>query len=276
VTWEGAGFVDRHARLLWSAAGEPDGPIEVHDGLRGDLERALHGARDAGLCEITEVAVRDPAFREALLSVRARLDELPVRVRLLVDPEMGDPRKLPRTGDPWLDLAGVFVRADPTGVALVRADDLASRLDAWAAAGWRLAVEAHSPRAVDATVEAFESIYGADCAAAAPSLHLPDDLDVDARRLATLGIECVLDPHADRPDPERWHELLESGARLAARAPRPLRALQALAVRELGVDRVLTVLTDPASGTIVLSDDPRRVAEDELAQIEIEDVRPAG
>jgi hypothetical protein len=130
--------------------------------------------------------------------------------------------------------------------------------------------------AVDATVEAFEAIYGADCAAAAPSLHLPDDLEVDARRLATLGIQCVLDPQAERPDAERWHELLEAGVRLAARAPTPLVALQALAVRELGTASALGVLTDVSSGTVVLSDDPVDVAEDEIAQIEIEDVRPAG
>ena len=246
----------------------------MHDGLRGDLERALHGARHVGLCEITEVAVRDPAFREALLSVRARLDELPVRVRLLVDPEMGHPRKLPRTGDAWLDIAGVFVTADPSGVTFVRGDDLAHRLDPWAQAGWHVAVAAHGTGAVEATIDAFEALYGRDCAAAAPSLRLPVDLDVDGRRLATLGIEVVLDPLADRPEPERWDELLRAGVRIGCAAPAPLDALQTLAVRELDIDDALGVLTDAAAGTVTLSDDPHDEPEDELAQLEVVDVAP--
>ena len=73
MTWEGPGFVDHHTHLLREAAGqpapygertfesveawhrlvldrwstpmdEPERPIEVHDGLRGELERTLDRA----------------------------------------------------------------------------------------------------------------------------------------------------------------------------------------------------------------------------------------
>ena len=42
------------------------------------------------------------------------------------------------------------------------------------------------------------------------------------------------------------------------------------------VERALPLMTDAAAGTTVLSDDPRRVAEDEIAAIEVVEARPAG
>jgi predicted amidohydrolase YtcJ len=60
----------------------------------------------------------------------------------------------------------------------------------------------------------------------------------------------------------------------------PLSGLQRLAASgngaiRLPVDTALALMTDPSAGTVVLSDDPHHVAEDELAQIEVEDTHPA-
>jgi predicted amidohydrolase YtcJ len=62
----------------------------------------------------------------------------------------------------------------------------------------------------------------------------------------------------------------------------PLRGLQQLATGgdigapTLPVDRALALMTDASAGTVVLSDDPLRTAEDELAAIEVVETRPAG
>ena len=44
----------------------------------------------------------------------------------------------------------------------------------------------------------------------------------------------------------------------------------------LPVEAALSLMTDASAGTVVLSDDPLRTAEDELASIEVVETRPAG
>ena len=136
MPWTGPGFVDHHAHLLRVAAGrlrpygsgedlaavqawhrlvsdrwstpldEPVKPLEVNDGLRGALERALVHARSLGIVQLTEAGMDDWAYHEALLALRAR-GPLPVRVRLLIASGVADLKAMTRTGDPWLEIEGV-------------------------------------------------------------------------------------------------------------------------------------------------------------------------
>ncbi|MBW8827184.1 MAG: amidohydrolase family protein, partial [Acidobacteria bacterium] len=187
MPWTGPGFVDHHAHLLRVSAGrlpaycdgsdveavrswhhllaerwstpmdEAVEPLEVHDGLRGALERGLNRARAAGIVQITEAGMDDWAYLEALLALRAR-DELPVRVRLLVASGIADPKQMRSTGDPWLEVEGVKFYADgwlgphtcamnhsftddpdDAGVLFLDADTLASRCDPYAEGGWTIA-----------------------------------------------------------------------------------------------------------------------------------------
>ena len=85
---------------------EPAEPLPIHDGTRGALERGLHRARELGLVQVTEAGMEDWGYLAALQQVRARLDELPVRVRILVASGIADVKRMARSGDPWLELEG--------------------------------------------------------------------------------------------------------------------------------------------------------------------------
>lgn len=352
MPWEGPGFVDRHSHLLQHALGrlplateaelrriadrwstpldEPVPPLEVHDGVRGALERALVRAREVGLVEVTEAGIDSWAYLEALLALRAR-EPLPVRVRLLVASGIAEPKQLQRTGDPWLEVEGVLFWADgdlathtcalrepftdrrdaggggDTGRLFLTADELARRCDPFAEAGWTIATKATGDRAIATVLDAYERVFGRDCAEAAPRIHLPVVLsDELVRRIAALGVVACVAPGAavaeaaasrpllgERIDwAHRWDELLAAGARVVAGSGfptcplEPLVGLQRLVTGQdeagratpaptLSLGRALAVLTDPAAGTTVLSDDPARVAEDELAQVEIVETRPS-
>src|SRR3954470_22977645 len=114
MSWEGPGFVDHHTHLLVVATGrapaccqgattaeiaawhhlveqrwstpmdEPAAPLEIHDGTRGAVERALDHARGLGLVQVTEAGMEDWGYLEVLLQLRARRGDLPTRVRLFV------------------------------------------------------------------------------------------------------------------------------------------------------------------------------------------------
>jgi predicted amidohydrolase YtcJ len=351
VTWEGPGFVDHHTHLLSASVGrqpaccngdttaevaawhrlvldrwstpmdQPVQPLELHDGTRGGIERGLHRARELGLVQITEAGLEDWGYLEALLQLRARLGQLPVRVRLLVASGIADLKRMQRTGDPWLELEGVKFYADGwvstrtcalerpfeddddagRGVLFLDADALASRMDPFAEAGWTVATHAIGDRAIAEVLDAYEKVYGRDCAAAAPRIEHAQVLTPELiRRMADLGVVACIQPGfavADAADARRalgdrwehayrWDALLEAGVRVISGSDHPidplspLAGLQKLAVGgdgavTLTVDQALGVMTDASAGTTVLSDDPRSVAEDEIDQIEVEDVRPA-
>lgn len=296
---------------------EPVEPLELHDGLRGALERGLVAARDLGLVQVTEAGMDDWAYYEALLGLRAR-GPLPVRVRLLVASGIAEPKKLKRTGDPWLEVEGVkfyadgwlgsrtcamcrpFHDEDDAGVLFLDADTLARRCDPYAEAGWTIATHAIGDRAVEAVLDAYEKVFGRDCPNAAPRVEhaqvLSDEL---IRRMASLGVVACINPGfaaSDAADARkalggdrwessyRWDELLAAGVRVISGADfpieplSPLLGLQHLATAHfpLTIAQGLTVMTDASAGTTVLSDDPHRVAEDELAGIEVVEARPAG
>jgi len=304
-------------------------PVVVDDRLRGSLERALDRARSVGLVEITEAGLHDWGVLEALLGLRARGD-LPVRVRLLVASGIADVKRMAPTGDPWLELVGVKFYVDgwlgprtcalrepfaddpdeaDTGVLFLTADELASRADPFAEQGWTIATHAIGDRAIEVVLDAYENLYGSDCAAAAPRIEHAQVLRADlVRRMAELGVVACVQPgfavsdaHEARAalggdrveEAYRWDALLDAGVRVVAGSDfpierlDPLAGLQQLATGDaldgtrvgaptLSVQRALAVMTDAAAGTVVLSDDPSRVAEDELASIEVVEARPAG
>ena len=357
MSWEGPGFVDNHAHLLRMAAGrppacgdpsdteavlahhrrvserwstpmdEPERPLEVHDGVRGGLERGLAWAASLGLVEVTEAGMHDWGYLQALLALRAR-GPLPVRVRLLVASGIADVSRMRRTGDPWLELIGVKFYADgwlgprtcamrqpfsdlpdDTGILFLDADTLARRADPFAEAGWTIATHAIGDRAIETVLDAYERLFGSDCADAAPRIEHAQVLTADlARRMADLGVVACIQPGfavadadvartalgPDRwDDAYRWEVLLDAGVRVIAGSDfpvqplAPLTGLQCLLTGDhpdggsagahtLPVERALAVMTDASAGTTVLSDDPRRVAEDEVAAIEVVEARPAG
>jgi predicted amidohydrolase YtcJ len=273
MTWRGPGFVDHHCRALAGALGrhrepadvaawhrlvserwstpldEPVPPLELHDGTRGALEQALNRAREVGLVQITETAVDHPNVLEGLLQLRARLGELPVRVRLLVASGAADPKRMARTGDAWLEVEGVVFAADGwlgtrtcalerpfedggdagRGILFLDADTLARRMDPFAEAGWTVATHAIGDRAIAEVLDAYEQVYGSDCESAAPRLEHAQVLAPElVRRIADLGVVVCIQPGAavaDLPDARRalgdraeaayrWDELLATGVRV--------------------------------------------------------------
>lgn len=217
--------------------------------------------------------------------------------------------------DGWLGPRTCAVREpfaddpDNDGILFLDADTLARRADPFAEAGWTIATHAIGDRAIEAVLDGYERLYGSDCAAAAPRIEhaqvLAPDLVV---RMAGLGVVVCIQPTfgaadidtaraalgAERmEDAYHWGALLDAGVRVVAGsdfpvAPlAPLVGLQCLLTGDhpdgsragaptLGSVQALAVMTDPAAGATLLSDDPHRVAEDEVAAIEVVESRPTG
>jgi predicted amidohydrolase YtcJ len=343
VTWRGPGFVDHHCRVIANALGrhrEPSDvgawhrlvlerwstpldeavpPLELHDGTRGAIERALHRAREVGLVQITEVAVDTPTILEALLELRAKHGELPVRVRLLLASGIAEPKKMLRTGDPWLEVEGVVFAADGwlstrtaalaraydddddagLGVLFLDADKLASRIDPFAEGGWTVATHAIGDRAITTVLDAYEKVYGSDCAAAAPRIEHAQVLSSELiARIASLGVVVCIQPGAavadlpfartalsDRAEAAyRWDELRSAGVPLLTGSDTeplaPLVGMERLCAGGNGavtfdVDTALALMTDERAGTVTLADDPHATAEDELSQIQVDSTEPS-
>lgn len=357
MSWEGPGFVDHHAHLLTTAVGrrpaccggtstaeigawhrsvldrwstpmdEAAAPLELHDGTRGAIERGLHHARELGLVQVTEAGMEDWGYLEVLLGLRARLGELPVRVRIFVASGIADVKRMQRTGDSWLEVEGVKFYADGwlgprtcamaqpfdddadagRGVLFLDADTLARRADPFAEAGWTIATHAIGDRAIATVLDAYEKVYGRDCAAAAPRVEHAQVLNAElVRRMADLGVVACVQPGFAVSDAEdarralgsrvddayRWDLLLDAGVRVLAGSDHPVESLAPLVglrrlvtglteegrgtpAPTLPLATALALLTDAAAGTVVLSEDPLGVAEDELTSIQVEDVRPS-
>jgi predicted amidohydrolase YtcJ len=359
VSWEGPGFVDHHAHLLRVAAGrlrpycedgvanpeataawhhkvaehdstpmdEPVKPLEVHDGLRGALERKLVHARTQGLVQITEAGMDDWGYLEALLGLRAR-GPLPIRVRLLIASGIADVDRMTRTGDPWLEIEGVKFYADgwlgtrtcalcspftdqpdDPGVLFLTAEKLAKRCDPFAEAGWTIATHAIGDQAITEVLDAYEMVFGDDCAGAAPRIEHAQVLDEDLmRRMADMGVVACIQPGFAVSDAAqarkalgrdryelayRWDLMLDAGVRLLAGSDHPIESLSPLVGLQrlttgdfedgkragaptLDIDRAYELMTDASCGTVVLSEDPHKVGEDELIHLTVEDTLPAG
>jgi predicted amidohydrolase YtcJ len=356
MSWEGPGFVDHHAHVLEVATGQapagcdgadvtglaawhrlvserwstpmdqPVPPLDLHDGTRGAIERALENARAVGLVQVTEAGMTDWLQLEALLQLRERRGELPVRVRLLVASGIADVKRMVRTGDPWVELEGVKFYADGwmrtrtcalerpfddddeagRGILFLDADVLASRMDPFAEAGWTVATHAIGDRAIANVLDAYEKVYGRDCAAAAPRIEHAQVLTSELiTRMADLGVVACIQPGfavtdvadarqalGDRYDEAyRWDALLEAGVRVITGSDYPVESLAPLAGLQrlvtgdfedgrragavtLALDAALAIMSDASVGTVVLADDPHAVAEDELAKLPVDETRP--
>ena len=312
----------RNTKERWSTPMDEEyEPLSVDDALRGGLERGFNEARRLGLCEITEAGLRDWAYLDALRDLRTR-DELPVRVRIFVASGIADLKRMQRTGDPWVELLGVKLYADGwvgprtcamcqpftdepdnDGVLFMDADTLASRADPFAEAGWQLATHAIGDRGIETVLDAYEKVYGNDCAAAAPRIEhaqvLSDDL---IRRMRELGVVACIQPGFAVTDADsarrglgdrwelsyRWDLLLDAGVRVIAGSDYPIESLNPL----VGLHRLVTgdtedgkatgaptlplataleLVTDASAGTTVLSDAP---TEENLLEVEIVETRP--
>ena len=337
--WIGPGFVDPHCRVLASALGrhakpadvrawhtlvlerwstpldQPVPPLELHDGTRGAIERGLNQAREVGLVQITEMAVDDDNVLRALLELRARHGELPVRVRLMLASGIADARRMRRTGDPWVEVDGVVFAADGwlstrtcamerafddddeagPGILFLDADTLARRIDPFAEAEWSIATHAIGDRAIATVLDAYEKVWGRDCASAAPRIEHAQFLTPElVKRIAELGVVVCVQPGAALTDltdarravgersetAYRWDLLLDAGVRVLTGSDTeplaPLLGLERLTSgpNEMPLDTALALMADERAGAVVLSDDPHGIAEDELAQIEVEETRP--
>lgn len=317
-----------HRNVLerWSTPMDEIGkPLEVTDQLRGDVERGLARARELGLVQVTEAGMSDWAYLDALRDLRVR-GELPVRVRILVASGIADLDRMQRIGDPWLEIEGVKLYADGwvgprtcalfqpftdepdnDGVLFMDADTLARRADPYAEAGWTVATHAIGDRGIGTVLDAYEKVYGSDCAAAAPRIEHAQVLNPDlVQRMADLGVVACIQPGFAVSDAEsaraalgdrwetayRWDLLLDAGVRVIAGSDFPIESLSPL----VGLHRLVTgdtedgkatgaptlplataldLVTDASVGTTVLSDDPFTTDEDELRSLEVVDAVPS-
>jgi predicted amidohydrolase YtcJ len=322
-TFESTTAFHRSVKDRWSTPMDEEfKPLEVTDQLRGDLERGLNEARDLGLVEITEAGMRDWAYLDALRDLRTR-DVLPVRVRILVASGIADLDRMQRTGDPWVEVIGVKLYADGwlgprtcalcqpfddepgnDGVLFMDVDELASRADPYAEAGWTIATHAIGDRGIETVLDAYDKVFGRDCAEAAPRIEhaqvLSDDL---IRRMRDMGVVACIQPGFAVTDADsarrglgdrwemayRWDLLLDAGVNVIAGSDYPIEPLsplvglhrlvtgdtedgKATGAPTLPLDVALDLVTDASSGTTVLSDEP---TEENLRHLEVVETRPA-
>lgn len=322
-TYESTAAFHRSVQDRWSTPMDEEfRPLEVTDELRGDLERGLNGARDLGLVQITEAGMRDWAYLDALRDLRTR-DVLPVRVRIFVASGIADLKRMERTGDPWVEVEGVKLYADGwvgprtcalcepftdepgnDGVLFMDVDTLAKRADPYAEAGWTIATHAIGDRGIETVLDAYDKVFGGDCAEAAPRIEHAQVLNADLiRRMKDMGVVACIQPgfavaDADSArrglgtrweDAYRWDLLLDAGVHVITGSDYPIESLSPL----VGLHRLVTgdtedgkntgaptlplrtaldLMTDASAGVTVLSDEP---SEDNLRELEIVDVRPA-
>ena len=186
--------------------------------------------------EVWEAGVRHPAYLEALLALREQ-GPLPLRVRLLVAAGVAERAMPPRTGDPWLDVAGVKFYADGwlgprtcavssgfhdepanDGLLFEPADHLARRIAPFADAGWLIATHAIGDRAIEAVLDAYERVFGAGCRAAAPRIEHAQLLRPDLiARMGAMGVVACIQPGFAVDDKENAHAALEGDWPMAYR-----------------------------------------------------------
>ena len=200
-------------------------------------------------------------------------------------------------------------REEDLGILFLDADTLARRADPFAEAGWTIATHAIGDRAIESVLDGYERLYGSDCATAAPRIEHAQVLAPDlVRRMAELGVVACVQPcfavaDADTArsalgpdrmeDAYRWDTLLDAGVPVLCGSDfpvvplAPLVGLQCLLTGDhldgrragaptLSQKQALAAMTDAGAGTVVLSEDPTRVAEDEVATIEVVETRPTG
>jgi predicted amidohydrolase YtcJ len=246
-----------------------------------------------------------------------------VRVRILVASGIADLKRMQRTGDPWVEVIGVKLyadgwvgprtcamcqpftdEADNDGVLFMDADTLASRADPYAEAGWTVATHAIGDRGIETVLDAYDKVFGRDCAAAAPRIEHAQVLSEDLiRRMREMGVVACIQPGFAVSDADaarralgdrwelayRWDLLLDAGVKVIAGSDYPIESLSPLVglhrlatgdtedgkstgAPTLPLATALDLMTDASVGVTVLSDEP---SEENLRELEIVDVRPA-
>lgn len=292
-----------------SPVDEPDGPAP--EGLADRLLAGLNWAASTGLVEIWEAGIRDWAPADALVALRDS-GPLPLRVRLLVAAGLAETGLRARLGDPWLDFAGIKFYADGwlgprtcavsqpfhdepgnSGLLFETSDHLARRIEPFANAGWTIATHAIGDLAIESVLNAYEQVFGADCAAAGPRIEHVQLLREDLIwRMAENGVVACIQPgfaaddapHAERalggdwPAAYRWSSLTAAGVRVICGSDypidglEPLKGLQKLLRNpfdQLGAGAAVRLMTDGDLGTVTLSQDPRDAATDDIDKIEV-------
>jgi predicted amidohydrolase YtcJ len=280
----------------------------------GLVEITEAGMHDWGYLEaLLALRARGPLPVRVRLLVASGIAE-PQRMRRTEDPWL-ELAGVKFYADGWLGARTCALRepfADrpgDTGILFLDADTLARRADPFAEAGWTIATHAIGDRAIEVVLDAYERLFGSDCPAAAPRIEHAQVLAPHlVRRMAELGVVACVQPGFGVADADaaraalgrdrwehayRWDTLLDAGVRVVAGSDFPVAPLSPLAGLQclltgdhldgrragaptLPLDRALAVMTDAGAGTVVLGDDPARVAEDEVAGIEVDEVRPAG
>ena len=170
---------------------------------------------------------------------------------------------------------------------------LSRRAEPFASRGWKIATHAIGDRAIEAVLDAYENVYGAECAAAAPRIENAQVLTPHLmERMAHLGVVACIQPgfaHSDAASaraglgPARlehayqWDQLLDAGVRVITGSDYPIEALSPLdglqkLADQLDLDTALALMTDAACGTTVLSADPHDAP---FHEIEVEETLPA-
>jgi len=301
-------------------------PLGPRQDLPGMLERGLQKAAELGLVQVTEAGMTDWAYLDALVDRRER-GVLPIRVRILVASGIADPKRMARIGDPWLEVIGVKLYADgwlgprtcalcepyaddphSNGVLFLDKDTLCRRIEPFAEGGWTVATHAIGDRAITEVLDAYEAVWGDDCATAAPRIEHAQVLStVLMERMAHLGVVACIQPGfavsdaaaartalgADRAEQAYdWNSLLEAGARVIAGSDFPIESLSPLEglarmVTGAGEDgrrvtapvdmaTTLGLMTDAEAGTTVLSEDPFEVDPEQIREIKVMSARPIG
>jgi hypothetical protein len=261
-------------------------PMDVPEPAAGDvpaaelasrLHRGLSRAAALGLVEITEMGMRDWRYLDALATSGDR--PLPARVRIYLASGLaersGAAELAARRADcgSWVRLDGVKFYADgwlvPRTCAMCRSFDdentvgilfadaaaLATRIEPFAATGWRIATHAIGDRAVEVVLDACELAWGGDrgaIAAAAPRIEHGSVLSAElVSRIAELGVVVCIQPSfavtdaaqvpvalgADRLQTAYpWASLAAAGAKLLCGTDYPIEVIEPL----VGLARLVT------------------------------------
>jgi predicted amidohydrolase YtcJ len=266
-----------HRRIAARGSTPMDEPPEpsTTDDLPEAMDAGLQRAADLGLVGVTEAGMRDWAHWDALVALR-RSSGLPVDVRILVasgaaaldrmaNARFENDAHLAVVGvkfyaDGWLgprtcacSLPFADVDGDDRGILFQDAATLARRAEPYAAAGWGLATHAIGDRAVEAVLDAYESVFaGAEgVRAAAPRIEHAQVLRPElVDRMAALGVVACIQPCFAASDAEsitralagrfpasyRWDLLLDAGVRVIAGSDFPIETLDPA----VGLERLTT------------------------------------
>jgi len=265
--------------------------------LAGALHEGLTRAASLGLIGVTEAGMTDWRHWDGLVALRAAGGgRLPVDVRILVASGIADLDRMAAAapeGDDRLALIGVKFYADgwlgprtcacsvpfadgpDDGVLFQDASTLARRAEPYAARGWRIATHAIGDRAIEAVLDAYESVFGgtAGCRAAAPRVEHAQVLRPDlVARMADLGVVACIQPCFAASDADaaaaalagrfplayRWDLLLEAGVRVVAGSDFPIETLDpTIGLRHLtdgahplAADVALALMTTPLEAPV--------------------------